>query len=149
MNDISFASKYSNLILFADDTNIFFSDNDLSTLQDTVCKELSVLSKWFAANKLSLNASKTNYIVFNSCNRNYAFDIRVDGQVIKQASHVKFLGVYIDSNLSWENHISHVCNQVSKGVGILCRLKHILPRLILRQIYLTLILPHLSYCCIV
>ncbi|KAJ8047569.1 RNA-directed DNA polymerase from mobile element jockey [Holothuria leucospilota] len=88
-------------------------------------------------------------MVFNSCNKNYTFDIYINGQRIKQANHVKFLGVYIDSNLSWENHILHVCNQVSKGVGILCRLKHISPRLILRKIYLTLILPHLSYCCIV
>ena len=86
-------------------------------------------------------------MVFNSSNKNYTFDIHIDGQRIQQVDHVKLLGVYIDSNLSWKNHILHVCNQASKGVGILCRLKHILPRSVLRQIYLSLILPHFAYCC--
>lgn len=94
MNEISFASKHSSLILLADDTNIFLSNSYLSALQNTVCSELSVLLMCFAASKISFNASKTT--VFNSCNRNYTFNIHVESQQTKQDDHSKFLGVYIE-----------------------------------------------------
>ena len=146
MNDITSVSKNSSLVLFADDTNIFFSSNNKQLLEKTVNTELTLYSDWFAANKLSLNISKTNYMAFNMNKSNYDFNITINNQPITVAENVKFLGVYIDPNLTWHCHISHLCSQVAKGVGIIGRLKYILPKNVLRTIYLTLVYPHLTYC---
>ena len=55
MNDVSKISSNASVILFADDTNIFFSDSVYARLQQNIQKDLNALSDWFAANKLSLN----------------------------------------------------------------------------------------------
>ena len=64
MNDINVVSKIINLILFADDTNVFFSHNNLNSLIDTLSIETAKLTDWFVANKLSLNLKKTNFMIF-------------------------------------------------------------------------------------
>lgn len=68
---------------------------------------------------------------------------------MKIVEYVKFLWVYISYKLSQSEHINHESRQVAKGVGVLSQLKHILPRHVLRSWYQTLIMPHLTYCCIV
>ena len=52
--------------LFADDTSIYFDSKDLITLQKVVNRELKKVKKWLDANRLSLNISKTNYVIFHS-----------------------------------------------------------------------------------
>ena len=64
INDICNVSEIVKLILFADDTNIFYSDHDINNLCTTMSNELDKLHAWFTVNKLSLNISKTNYILF-------------------------------------------------------------------------------------
>ena len=148
INDLNDLCKNASLVLFADDTNIFFSSDNLQQLQKTVCHELSIFCDWFACNKLSLNLAKTNYIVFNnsSCTRDKTFNIVVNGQTLQRVNNTKFLGVIVDSKLSWVDHISYISSQVAKGVNIIGRLKYIVPKNVLRMIYLSLIYPHLTYC---
>ena len=113
-----------------------------------MCNELQQFYDWFASNKLSINVEKTTYIFFNY-NRptiNTDMNVVMNGISLKRVNSTKFLGVHIDANLSWVNHIAHISNQVSKGIGILSKLKHIMPPKIMRSIYLSLVLPHLSYC---
>ena len=64
INDINNASNLLNLILFADDTNVFMSHKDLNYLSDMLNLEMDKLSIWFKANKLSLNLKKTKFMVF-------------------------------------------------------------------------------------
>ena len=64
INDLCNASNIVELILFADDTNIFFSHNNLPLLMNIINSEMNKLSEWFRANKLSINAKKSNYMVF-------------------------------------------------------------------------------------
>ena len=59
------------------------------------------------------------------------------------------MGVYIDQNLSWYDHIGVTCSKVAKGVGIIGRMKYILPVNVLRMLYNTLVLPHISYCSVI
>ena len=61
----------------------------------------------------------------------------------------KFLGVTLDENLTWTLHIQNISNKVSKAIGIIHRLKNIVPFKTLLILYNILILPFLSYCCIV
>ena len=66
MNDLPNVSKVLQFYLFADDTNIYFDANELSHLQKVVNKELRKVKKWLEANRLALNISKTNYVIFHS-----------------------------------------------------------------------------------
>ena len=74
------------------------------------------------------------------------FNIVLDNVILPRVDKVKFLGVYLDSSLSWKYHIHEVESKVSKNIGIISRLKHLLPNHILRMLYCALILPYFSYC---
>lgn len=72
-------------------------------------------------------------------------DIKIDNKSISQANVVKFLGVHMDSNMTWKTHLCKKSTQIAKVNGVLCKLKHQLPTFILKIIYNTLILPHIQY----
>jgi hypothetical protein len=152
INDIVKCSDILRLILFADDTNIFYSNSDIIELERIVNAELSKLSNWFMANRLSLNATKTNFIIFGNkkvskCGRE--FKLVLNGNVLERTDCTKFLGVYFDEKLKWHIHLNHVSGKLAKGLGMLGRVGRILPFNVLRTLYHTLIYPYLNYCCII
>ena len=127
INDIHKCSEIMSFILFADDTNLFLTDNDLKQLQDMVQKEFKKVKTWLKVNKLTLNISKTHFIIFKSKkkkeNLNFS-EIKVDGEKIKRVQSTKFLGVLIDENLNWKHQITYVMNQISKTVGIMSKIRY-------------------------
>ena len=64
---------------------------------------------------------------------------------IERVTYFKFLGVMIDSNLTWSHHINYISNTLTRICGVLSRLKHYVPVLILKIIYNSLFLSHLNY----
>ena len=146
INDICNVTKTLNFILFADDTNIFCSDKDLKYLCETVSIELDKINLWFAVNKLSLNLSKTNFILFGNRKHNEDIDITINNVKIDRVYVTKFLGVLIDSNLNWKEHIDSINNKISKSIAIIYKASKILNTNSLYTLYCTLILPYLNYC---
>lgn len=151
VNDISNTSPLLQFIMFADDTNVFMSNNSLTELVDKLNAELEKVDKWFKANKLSLNLEKTNYILFCSkhkkaLNHDYKISVNIDKQGITRVSSAKFLGVHIDELLCWKEHITDISKKIAKNIGIISRIRHFLPRHILVNLYYSLIYPYLSYC---
>ena len=110
--------------------------------------ELNKLSAWFAANKLSLNISKTKFMVFRPRQKSlcYDFDISINGEALTQVSEALFLGVLLDDCLSWKSHISLVAHKISKSIGIIYRSSYFLSKTSLRTLYNCLVLPYLYYC---
>ena len=112
INDISYISKILTFILFADDTNILYSNSDIWELERLVNTYLSIISDWFKANRLSLNIQKTNFMLFGfkhipiTVFRN--FHIKIDSINISSVEITKFLGIIIDEKLKWQHHISYV-----------------------------------------
>ena len=105
---------------------------------------------WFKANKLSLNVSKTNYILFRNKGKVPAkLTVSINGMPISQVSNTKFLGLFIDEALTWDNHITHISSKISKNIGIIRKLSHIVPNHVLLTLYNTLITPYLNYCNII
>jgi hypothetical protein len=84
------------------------------------------LSKWFAANKLSLNIEKTNFILFKTINKkiNGTPEIKVDNVAVKQVTCTMFLGVLINDTFTWNDHVRTVLNKVSKSTGIIRRVSY-------------------------
>ncbi len=151
INDIVNCSEHFIFILFADDTNLFFSCKNILHLSNTVNLELDNLSAWFRSNKLSLNIKKTSYILFGSKHFN-AFEplnVSIDGQLLERVECTKFLGVFIDEKLNWKKHIDHVASKISKGLCALGRVRNIVPTKSLLMLYYALIYPYLTYCNIV
>ena len=86
--------------------------------------ELSKISLWFKANKLSLNVTKTKYSLFHpAAKKRFLKDpiptLKMDNTAIDRENVTKFLGVLIDENLSWKPHINNVSTKISKSIGIL------------------------------
>ena len=138
--------------MFADDTNLITSGRDLGQLITSTNNELCKLSVWFRANKLSLNIKKTNYIIFGNkrgpCPSGQ-FDIIIDNVVLDRISSTKFLGLFIDEKRNWSIRINHVSLKMSKGLGVMSRLRYILPSNVMMMLYHTLIYPYLMYCNII
>ena len=90
---------------------------------------------------------KSNYIIFCQAQRRYiqSVPLILDGVVLKQVTHTKFLGVEIDENLSWKNHLRDVTNKVAKNIGIINRLRKFVPGFIFLTLYSSLVLPYLNY----
>ena len=116
INDINNASNLLNLILFADDTNVFMAHKDLNYLSDMLNLEMDKLSIWFKANKLSLNLKKTKFMVFKPRQKHSICNIQIsiDNQNIVKVKDTNFLGVILDESLNWKSEISHIANKVAK-----------------------------------
>ena len=76
----------------------------------------------------------------------FPLQIKIDCKLITEVKHIKFLGVLIDSKLSWKDHLNHICSKVAKGLGIIFRAKPFLPKHSLQCLYYSFIYPHISYC---
>ena len=127
------------------------ADPNLKSLEKTVNSELLKVSDCLNANKLTLNAKKSNYVIFRSYKRklNYSVNIEMIDNYTQIPTtreckdRVKYLGVLLDSNLSWKFHINNVELKVSRTVDVVARLTHFVPRTTLLNIYQFLILSYL------
>ena len=116
MNDISRCSNILSFILFADDTNLFYSHKNVDTLCKTMNQELRKITSWLSCNKLSLNVKKTHFVVFKTKGKKLrqTITIKIHDQEIEKLKYTKFLGLYIDDELSWKYHIDQVTTKISK-----------------------------------
>ena len=150
-NDLPNASNILRFLLYADDTNILYKNFDPKSITDTINKEIPKVTEWFNSNKLRKDTNKTVAMLFHTRQRTLTINeclIKINDDTIAFSTHTKFLGVNIDSNLTWKPYINHIVTKISKGVGILLHLSKELPKNILTLIYKTLILPYLTYCCL-
>jgi len=115
INDLPNSSTLLHYILFADDSNAFLSHASYDQLIKIANEELAMANDWFKANKLSLNLSKTNYIIFRSNKKiipSSANVLKIDNIIIPQVTSSKFLGVHIDQHLKWNTHILEITNKI-------------------------------------
>ena len=148
INDLSEQSTIIRFILYADDTTMLISGDNIRNTTDLLNRELLKINQWFKSNHLFINIAKTNFLVFSSKPSiiNNHFQLRFNNTSIKRVDKTKFLGVVIDNKLNWREHITHVKNKISKCIGILQRAKDKLNTRLLIVLYNTLILPHFTYC---
>ena len=99
-------------VLFADDTNLFFSDNPITDLKTNIQCNLNNLFNWLSIIKVSLSVSKSSLLLFNirNKNNNVKLNININDIKIKQVTNLKFLGIIIDDKLDWKSQINYVGN---------------------------------------
>ena len=148
INDMNKASKLLNPIMFADDSNLFYSHHDIKKLFEIVNNELRNIHEWFKANKLSLNRGKTNYVFFHKNTKTDYIPLKLaelhiaDSKIIRKYE-VKFLGIILHENLCWNKHIELIENKISKNLGVLYKAKYLLSQKCMINIYFSFI--HSSY----
>jgi len=145
INDMCRASERLNYIHFADDTTVFHHHNDVAALTRDVNSELNQLNVWFSANRLSLNISKTSFMLFSDIKPVDDPVVRISDKILQRVTVSKFLGIILDEGLSFAPHINNLCKQISQSVGMLGRLSALMPRAARVLVYYSLIYSRLTY----
>ena len=147
INDIVNSSKLFKFTLFADDTSLYYSCKNTNNLELTINTELSRISDWLSANKLSLNVGKSKLLYYTNKNRNCLKDIvvKINNEILKEVDSAKYLGVLMDNKLNWNMHVNNIKLRISKGISILSLIRHYVPQTILRSLYFTFINSHIDY----
>ena len=96
--------------LFADDTNLFYRHRDIAILRQHITTELKNVNRCLCSNKLSQNIEKSSSVIFHSSQKKISddFNLVIDDVFLKKERYVKYLGIYIDSKLSWKPHIEYI-----------------------------------------
>ena len=148
INDLPASLDKLSPILFADDTNLVIKGKKIEEMVLTLNSELSVLSDFFKANKLKLNAGKTKIVCFRkkgTFEHFRDFSVSLDGSCLEWNKSATFLGITLDEHLSWEEQCNKVGNKMAQGAGVLNRVKNLLPTSSLCTLYNSFIFSHFSY----
>ena len=151
INDIINSSPLGNFVLFADDTNIFVSGSDMAEAYSIANTVLEALNNYMVVNKLHINMTKCCYILFKPKSKQVDqpyqdFNLKINGTVIKQVTHTKFLGVTIDEDLNWDHHITDLKRNLYYALSTINRIKHFVPIKFHKDLYYTLFESRLCYC---
>lgn len=145
INDICRLPVTGNATLFADDTGLFYSARSVSDNISRINVDLEIVRDFLDNNKLSLNVGKTK-VVHVKCRGGRPDDsIVLDGFTIDPVRVYKYLGLLIDERVSWDAQVSKLCGKLSSVCGVLCKLKHVLPKSVLMKIYFALAHSCLMY----
>ena len=129
-------------VYFADDTTVFASDSDINNVHATVNRKLVGIYNWLKDHRLSLNVSKTSYMIIS--NQKNAIEIKIRDSILTKLSTAKFLGVTHDENITFNDHVKNVTTKISKSVGVI-RSHCQLPADIMVKLYYSWVYSHLNY----
>ena len=139
--------------MYADDTTISTTLQTIKAIYPTqsvstsLNNELVKISDWLSINKLSINVKKSKYLLHKMNNKVLnPLQLNMDGKPIENIKEFNFLGLTINENLKWNNHIDNIAIKCSRINGLLNKLKNMLPIHINILLYNTLLLPHINYC---
>ena len=152
INDLGKISKKCEIILFADDTNIFVSARSQELAFEMAQRTLDLISNYMNCNKLHINLEKSCYMFFKnqsdkteSCDESSSFELKICNTALPQVEDTKFLGVIIDDKLNWQPHIKSLVKKLSCCTGRLNRIIQFIPSCHHKNLYHTLFESYLSY----
>jgi hypothetical protein len=109
--------------------------------------EINKVAEWLNINKLSINTSKTKFILFRSYNKKQNFDITIEinKEKLKQVKNITFLGIVIYECLTWNEHVDLIAKKVIKSAGVIAKIRHFTNLNALKLICYDLVYPFLIY----
>ena len=163
LNDMYLACADSQLLLFADDSSLIFSNQNINNLLNIANIGFKNLCQWMRANKLKLHPSKTKFMIF--CNNRKSIptplpplfmidtddsstqvsELQIECLNFSTEPYIRFLGITVDPHLTFKYHIRKISAKISQGLYILRKVQNILPEVALRMMYFSLINSHLYY----
>ena len=147
VSDLHKSIRFSKTYHFADDTSIIQSNPLLDRLSKQVNKDLSNLSNWLRANKLSLNVKKTELVIFRprKLKIDHSFKFKLDGKRLVPTHSVKYLGILIDKHLLWNKQVAQIKMSLNRAIGMLTKLRINANFHILKTAYHSMFQLHLQY----
>ena len=125
--------------------------NSIKKLSKLVNANLKHLANWLNGNNISLNVKKTEMVLFKSKQKKIEGDLKIKlcGKRLYPTESVKYLGVKIDTNLSWQYHVNDLSIKLNRANALLFKMRKYVSLKILRSIYFAIFDSYLSYCCLV
>lgn len=147
INDLEHSLDKASAILYADDATVYLHHKSNKILFNTMNNELKQLSEWFKTNKLSLNTSKTKYMLIRNRGVFYGdeYTLNIDNRMIDRCKVFNFLGVNLDEYLLWNEHIKQLNQKLAYCTYSLKKVKYILSTENLIKLYYALFHSHLEY----
>ena len=140
--------------LYADDTTIYFSNADKLVLEKNLQSSLNCLQKWCRENGMILNIDKTKVMLIASRQKrtvlgDTVLNLQYNDIDIKMTTSDKVLGIYVDNNLTWNNHFNFLSKKLSTYMWLLSKIRTFLSidhRVLFYNAYIK---PHLDYCSLI
>ena len=149
INDIANLSPLGSIRLFADDTNIFVEHKCIEQLYANTKIVLESLFKWFKDNRLTLNSRKSSFTIFTTSykrmNNEIPETLTVNNTNILMSNNTKYLGVFLDEDLSWKTHINHVTNGLRTLFPVFYNIRKYLSINHVKTLYYTLVYSKIKY----
>ena len=122
INDLPKVLRNTTVTLFADDTALYCSSQSARDLQTMLNQDLDRLAQWLYEHKLTLNVSKSKFMLIGGprkLNTLEEFTLTIKEKELDRVNSYKYLGVIINENLSWTDHVDYIKNKVSQRLGVL------------------------------
>ena len=145
-SDIANVCDDAEYIMYADDTILMMTGNNLDELERRMNRKLEQISEWCRFNKLSLNASKCNYMLLTNKRILSDPNIKIDGAQINRVHDTKYLGIHLDENLKYHKQIENLESKLSRLSGVAYRLKKGLNMKAAKSYYYSCIYATVNYC---
>ena len=147
INDLPNSLKFSYASLYADDTVIYCYGTDTQDIKEKLNEDLLAIANWLNANKLTLNLDKTKCMLIGSTRKiaNLSLTVSILNHEIDSVNSFKYLGIMISSDFTWSDHIDYIAKKINQRLGLLRRIKHLLPFKSRLLFFNSLVLPLFDY----
>ena len=152
INDLPSHLTNAKVTLYADDTALLFPQKSIKDIERVLSDELAIAQAWLAQNKLTLNLQKTKCMILSSKQRTPKTPLNIitndmygNPTRVEEVDSFKYLGVWIDKNLSWSSHIDHISKKISQRLGVLSRCRKVITQDTALLLYNALVLPLFDY----
>ena len=145
INDMCNSFENLKIVHFADDSTIHTPLNRNMDITPQINTSLSYINGWLVANKLHLNIGKTKYMIISIKDKPPDLNLTVGSSNIERTNVQKFLGIYIDDKVTFSEHTNKIAAKLSQGVGLLRKMKHTVPRNVLKQLFYAFIYSRFTY----
>ena len=152
INDAYKVLDKANILLYADDTVVYFAHKDPLVIQNTLCEEAGKISKWLDKNHLILNLKmgKTELVLYGSCQMmtkvKPEIKVHIDNIPINESKSYTYLGVEIDKYLNFQSYVDNIYKKCTSRVKLLQRIRGTITPIVAETIFKSMIRPIITYC---
>ena len=152
-NGVYLPLKHCRILMYADDTVLYYAHKEVSVIEEKLTEDLSRLSEWFEQNELMVNLKKgkTECMVFGtgknlSKNDDHVLNIKIKEEVVNNATSYSYLGIILDPTLCLGDHFNKIYKRASDRVRLLWKLRQSMSMNSTAKVYNAMVMPVIMYC---
>lgn len=151
INDVITLMKDQGVVcrLFADDMKLYFSSKNEKEIECKINNCLGILTVWLKEHQLKINIRKTVFMLLHDIRKKHKMGsckIKINNEYIAEVKETKYLGIKIDNNLTFKNHLIETGRTIAKKLNLVYRLNKSVSIWTKNTIYKAVIGPHFDYC---